>query len=158
MLGRSVVPELMLVVALGAVLWMTLSKRAGVVGGPYERWVRVIAALGAIDMVVRLALLAARHAPGEHAHASVLRVAISGLIFLNLWGLSERALGRSWRGPGATPLRWSLWRPWIVVAMVYMSRSTNPTPEWTPPIVVWLGTVVVLAVVAHGLERAERPS
>jgi hypothetical protein len=144
----------MLIVALLAALWMTLSRRPGVVDGPYERWVRVIAALGSADMVVRLAFLAARHAPGEHGHPGAIVLAISGLIFVNLWGLSQRALGRPWRGPGGTPLRWSLWRPWIVVAMAYMSRATNPAPGWTPSIVVWLAVVVALAIIGHGLERA----
>jgi hypothetical protein len=148
----------MLIVALLAALWMTLSKRPGVVGGPYERWVRVIAGLGSADMVVRLAFLAARHRTDESAHPSGIVLAISGLIFLNLWGLSQRALGRPWRGPGGTPLRWSLWRPWIVVAIAYMSRATNPAPDWTPPVVAWLVAVIVLAVVGHWLERVEPPA
>jgi len=154
MTAATIAPELMLVVALGAAVWMTFSKSRGVVNGPYERWVRVIAGLGSADMVVRLALLAARHAPGEHAYSNVLVFLIGGLISLNLWGLSQRALGRFWRGPGGTPVRWSLWRPWIVVAMAYMSRKTNPAPDWTPPIVAWLAAVVALALVGHVLENA----
>jgi hypothetical protein len=125
-----------------------------IVPGAYERWVRVIAALGAADMIARLVLIAVKtrailaYGP-EAIFWAVVIAFVCGLTLRNLsWRAAGRALPKIGKAEATGP-----WFSWGFVAY-FLNDISKKGHE--PSRLVWLGGVVGLALLGSWLEKKGR--
>jgi hypothetical protein len=126
-----------------------------IVPGAYERWVRVVAALGAADMIARLALIAVKgsvilsHGPDVIFGSAMLALLCALNLWMLAWRASGRAVGKAARARRAT----GPWFSWGLLAWLFSSLSKN---GHTPSRLAWLGGVAGLALTGWWLEKRGR--
>lgn len=126
-----------------------------IVPGVYERWVRVIAALGAADMIARLVLLGvkARAVIALGSGTSFMAAMMALLCVLALRDLARRTSGRAGRRVGNARSRGEPWYSWGVIALLMTALSKNGQ---APSRLIWLGGAVGCALLGWWLEKNGR--
>jgi hypothetical protein len=123
-----------------------------IVAGRYERWVRVVAGVAAADMVVRVAIIAAKAPAIRMGEGRIfMAVMLAVLSVLNTRDLIARARGRT---PGkATRKKKDVWFNWALIGLLYVG---SPLSGIAASHFVWFGAVVALALCGWQLERQGR--
>jgi hypothetical protein len=127
-----------------------------IVAGRYERWVRLLAGVVAADIVVRLAVIAAKSPAVARlgAQAIAMVTVITLLCVVNLRIFARRALGRATMVRGGKPVdHLGIWGNWSLLGMFFLISRRPPIPNWW---IVWTLAVFALACGGYLLERNGR--